>query len=153
VKFATSLPYAQPGGAIVIGQSTGGWAAIAYNSVQHPLVAALISMAGGRGGHAYGEPRQVCSPEQFLAAAKRFGQTSLSPMLWVYAQNDSFFDPDFVRALYTTYTNTGAKVALAQVGPFGQDGHSLFYAPGGSAIWGPIIERYLAGLARGQLAR
>jgi len=144
VKYATALPYAQPTGAIVIGQSTGGWATIAYDSVPHPQVAALISMAGGTGGHAYGEPGQICDPEAFLAATKRFGQISISPMLWVYAQNDSFFPPDWVRQMASIYQRTGSKLIVAQVPPYGQDGHGLFYAPGGSQVWGPIIQNYLA---------
>src|SRR5439155_21138877 len=47
--YGTALPFARPQGAIVIGHSGGGWGAIAYSSVPHPRVTALISMAGGRG--------------------------------------------------------------------------------------------------------
>lgn len=153
VKFAAQLPYAQPNNVIVVGQSVGGWAAIAYNSVIHPQVAAMISFAGGTGGYAYGVPNEICNPGQFLVDSRRFGQTAKGQMLWVYAQNDSFFGPDYVRQLYTTYTRTGARVALAQVPPFGSDGHGLFYAPGGSQVWGPIVEGYLASIARGQALR
>lgn len=144
VNWATARPDALPDGAIVVGQSTGGWGVIAYNSVRHPHVAAMINMAGGRGGYAYGQPGAVCSQEAMIGAARRFGETSISPMLWVYARNDSVFPPPLVADLYQTYTHVGGKVTLFQPVLPGEDGHNLFYAPGGSAIWGPAVARYLA---------
>ena len=54
VRTALALPFARPDGAVVIGQSAGGWATLAYSSLPHPGVAALILMAPGRGGHAGG---------------------------------------------------------------------------------------------------
>ncbi len=150
VNWATSRPDALPTGAIVVGQSTGGWGIIAYNSVNHPHVAGMINMAGGRGGYAYGEPGEVCSSEAMIGAARRFGETSISPMLWVYATNDSFFPPPLVADLYQTYTHVGGKVTLFQPSLPGGDGHGLFYAPGGSAIWGPAVEHYLASFPTAQ---
>ncbi len=143
VNWATSRPDALPDGAVVVGQSTGGWGVIAYNSVPHPHVAALINMAGGRGAYAYGAPGSVCSPEAMIGAARRFGETSISPMLWVYARNDSFFQPPLVADLYQTYTHVGGKVTLFQPLAPGREGHGLFNAPGGSLIWGPAVARYL----------
>ena len=51
VTYATALPYARPDGVVVIGQSAGGWGADAYNSLPHPKVIAMVSMAGGTGSH------------------------------------------------------------------------------------------------------
>jgi len=144
VNWATSRPDALPDGAVVVGQSTGGWGVIAYNSVHHPHVAGLINMAGGRGAYAYGEPGSVCSPEAMIGAARRFGETSFSPMLWVYARNDSFFQPSLVADLHETYTHVGGKAELFQPVAPGAEGHGLFNAPGGSAIWGPAVARYLS---------
>jgi len=28
--------------------------------------------------------------------------------------------------------------------PYDRDGHRLFFGPDGSAVWGPLVERYLA---------
>jgi len=47
--YATALPFARSQAGVVIGVSGGGWGTIAYNSIPHPRVTALISMAGGRG--------------------------------------------------------------------------------------------------------
>jgi pimeloyl-ACP methyl ester carboxylesterase len=134
---------------VVVGQSTGGWATLAYDSVRRPKAVAFVNMAGGRGGRANGEPDSNCRPDLLVAAARRYGESTVVPQLWVYARNDSFFPPDLVGQMYAAFTAAGGRAELVQLGAFGGDGHGLFYAPGGSAVWGPSVERYL--LSRGVL--
>ncbi len=144
VDTATTLPGIRPDGAVVVGQSAGGWGAIAYDSQPHSKVAAFVAMAGGRGGHEDNVPNQNCRPERLAEAAGRFGATASTPMLWVYAANDSYFAPQIAEALHRAFTAAGGKAELEQPGPYDGDGHRLFFGPGGSAVWGPMIERYLA---------
>jgi dienelactone hydrolase len=144
VEGLTTLPFVRPEAAVVIGQSAGGWGAIAYDSLAHPKVTAFIVMAGGRGGHTHDEPNRNCHPERLARAAGQYGKTASTPMLWVYAQNDTFFDPAIARALYQSFTANGGHATFEQPGPFGTDGHHLFFGRGGSSIWGPLVESYLA---------
>jgi dienelactone hydrolase len=144
VIYATTLPYVQPDGVVVVGQSAGGWGTIAYDSLPHPKVAAFVVMAGGRGGHEHDRPNTNCHPERLAAAAGHYGATATTPMLWVYAANDSFFGPSIAQALYAAFTKAGGRAEFEQPGPYDDDGHNLFFGHGGSAIWGPIVERYLA---------
>lgn len=144
LAYATTLPYARPDGVVVVGQSAGGWATDAYNSMPHPKALAMVSMAGGRGSHQYNIPNRICRPDELIRAAGIFGATATTPMLWVYAANDSFFAPDVALAMYTAFARAGGKADLIQPGPFDGDGHRLFFGNGGSAIWGPMMERYLA---------
>ncbi len=144
VEAVTSLPLVRPDGVVVVGQSAGGWGTIAYDSVAHPKVVAFIVMAGGRGGHLHGEPNRNCHPELLAQAAGRYGATATTPMLWVYAENDTFFRPAIARALYQSFTRSGGRATFEQPGHFDGDGHHLFFGQGGSAIWGPIVEKYLA---------
>jgi len=144
VVALTALPFVRPGGVVIVGQSAGGWGTIAYDSVSHPKVVAFVVMAGGRGGHEHNVPNLNCHPERLVAAAGSFGATATTPMLWVYAENDSFFAPPIARALDESFTAAGGKVDFEQPGPYGDDGHHLFFGSGGSRIWGPLVERYLA---------
>ena len=143
VNYATRLPFVRPNGAVVVGQSAGGWGAIAYDSLPHPKVAAFIVMAGGRGGHEDYMPNLNCRPDRLADAAGHYGATATTPMLWVYAANDSFFSPAIARALYGAFTRAGGRATLEQPGPYDGDGHQLFFGFGGSAIWGPMVEQYL----------
>jgi dienelactone hydrolase len=149
VDYATALSFAQPRAAVVIGHSGGGWGTIAYDSIPHPRVTALISMAGGRGMTitADGVRRTelgVWRPDLLIDAAGRFGQTATTPMLWVYSENDSFLAPALAVSLYNAFTGTGGKADLVQVVPYGSDGHRFFFGQGGSQIWGPPVANYLA---------
>jgi dienelactone hydrolase len=144
VDFLTRLPEVKPVDAIIVGQSAGGWGAIAYASVQHPKVAAFVVMAGGRGGHRDNRPHNNCRPDLLADAAGHFGKTARTPMLWIYTENDSYFAPPIARAMYRAFTSAGGVAEFEQLGPYGTDGHRLFFGPGGSAIWGPLLDRYLA---------
>ena len=64
-------------------------------------------------------------------------------MLWIYTQNDSYFAPSIARAMHNAFTSAGGVADLEQPGPYGTDGHRLFFGPSGSAVWGPLVERYL----------
>jgi dienelactone hydrolase len=143
VDYATALPGALPDGAVVVGQSAGGVATVAYASLPHPKVAALISMAGGDGGHLDQRSNHNCHPELLAKAMGRFGATARTPMLWIYTENDSFFAPAIATSLRDSFVKAGGRVTFVNPGPFAADGHSLFFGAGGSAIWGPRFEDYL----------
>jgi len=144
VNYLTALPFVRPDGVVVVGQSAGGWGAIAYDSLPHPKVTAFVVMAGGRGGHKDGVPNSNCQPERLVEATKYYGSTATTPMLWVYAENDSFFAPPLAQEMYKAFANAGGKADFIQPAAFNEDGHRLFFGRGGSEVWGPLVERYLA---------
>ncbi|HJU17787.1 MAG TPA: CocE/NonD family hydrolase [Stellaceae bacterium] len=144
VDYAASLPFARPQGIVLVGQSAGGWGAIAYDSLPHPRVSAIVNMAGGRGGHRDLRPNTNCRPDLLAAAAGAFGRGATTPMLWIYTANDSYFAPSIAAAMYDAYTRNGGRAEFYPLGPYGSDGHRLFFGRGGSQIWGPLVERYLA---------
>ncbi len=144
VDAALALPGVRPDGAVLVGQSAGGLGAMAVDSVAHPKVAAIVSMAGGRGGHAQDLPNRNCRPDLLAEAAGRYGATATTPMLWIYAANDSYFAPAIAEDMHARFTAAGGRAELVQPGPFGSDGHRLFFGRGGSTVWGPVVARYLA---------
>ena len=144
VDYAATLPFLRPQGMVIVGLSTGGFTTIAYDSVAHPRVTALINMSGGRGGHRNNQPNSNCSPDHLAVAAGVFGARASTPMLWVYTANDSFFNPQIAAAMYAAFTRAGGRADFEAMPGFGADGHDMLLLPGGSAIWGPLVERYLA---------
>jgi len=144
VEYAAALPYARPQGMVLVGQSAGGWATLAYDSLPHPRVTAFVNMAGGRGGHEHNQANRNCRPDQLEAAAGQYGRSATTPMIWIYAANDSFFAPEIAAAMYAQFAQNGGRAEFYQLGGYGPDGHRLFFGVGGSAIWGPLVDRYLA---------
>lgn len=143
VDAATALPYVRPDGAVVVGQSAGAWGTLAYSSLPHPKVAALVAMAPGRGGHRNGVPNQNCGPDRLAAAAGRYGAASRDGILWVNTANDSFFAPELVLNMQAAFTGSGGVLTAVHLGAYDGDGHRLFFGDGGSALWGPVVEAYL----------
>jgi dienelactone hydrolase len=144
VDYAATLPFLKPTGMVVVGLSTGGWTTIAYNSTPHPRATALINFSGGRGGHHNNMPDSNCRPELLATGAGIYGARATTPMLWVYQANDSFFSPQIAGAMYTAFAQAGGKADYHANPAFGSDGHDMFVLRGGSTIWGPLVERYLA---------
>jgi hypothetical protein len=60
-------------------------------------------------------------------------------MLWVYALNDTFFNPRIAQSLYRSFTAAGGQADFEQPGPFDDEGHRLFFGAGGAAIWGSLV--------------
>lgn len=141
VSAVTALPGIRRTGAVVIGQSAGGWGTLAYASRPHRKVAALVAMAPGRGGHEGGQANSNCAPDALAAAAGRFGRTARTPVLWIDGTADSYFGPDLSQALEQAFSAAGGRAQFVQ--PAGA-GHGLFFSSGGSTTWGPLLEAYLA---------
>ena len=140
---ARHLPWVRPDNALVVGQSTGGWAALAYAGRNDPGVRAVIAFAPGRGAKVYPPPHSVYRPDLLEAAAAQLGARSRLPVLWIAALNDSYFPPEVTAGLHRAYTGAGGQAVLAMVNPFFDEGHALYSAPGGADLWGPLIENFL----------
>lgn len=131
---------------VLIGVSAGGWGSLAAASQNPPGVSAVINFAGGRGGH---HPKVGnCAPQRLVAAGGRYGSTARIPTLWLYAANDSFFAPDLARKMFDAFVRAGGRAEFVALPAFGSDGHQLFGAADGRALWQPPVEKFLDALAR-----
>ena len=148
LDFMRAQPYVAPDRTIVVGQSAGGWATVALSSRNPAGVAGMISFAGGRGGHQKlaGGGVGNCAPRSLVDAAAKYGATARVPMLWIYAENDSFFEPSLAKRMVEAYDGAGGKATYRPVGAFGRDGHSLAGSSNGSSVRLPLVDSFLAGL-------
>ncbi len=144
LRSVLALPQAQPTGAVLVGQSTGGWAVLAYSARTDPRVRAVLAFAPGRGAKAYSPPNPVCRADLLRAAAHEYGVQATIPVLWIAARNDTYFPPDITTMLHRAYTEAGGHAELVLVNPFFDEGHALFNAPGGSDLWGPLVQNFLS---------
>src|SRR3979409_1352407 len=108
---------------IVVGQSAGGWAAIALSSRNVPGVRAIITFAAGRGGRVGGKPNNNCAPDRLVDATGEFGRTSRGPMLWMYIENDTDFGPELSKRLHAAFRAAGGNAEYHLFPPHGGDGH------------------------------
>ena len=143
IDFMQKEATVAPGKAIVVGQSGGGWGAIALSSLNPSSVQAIITFAAGRGGRVDGKPNHNCAPDKLVEATRNFGKTSRIPMLWIYAENDTYFGPDLAKRMHEAFTAAGGNAELRVFPPFGSDGHFFIGAAEAIPIWSPLVSRFL----------
>ncbi|MEK9970828.1 MAG: alpha/beta fold hydrolase [Ferrovibrio sp.] len=148
VRYLETLPFVQPGRTVIVGQSAGGWGSLAYASRNPPGVVGIINFAGGRGGWKGNIPNNNCEPQRLIDGAGRYGVTARLPTLWIYTQNDSFFAPAISQAMHARYAAAGGVAEFHLMPAWGKDGHSFLTGQGSSKLWGPLVERFLAGLPK-----
>lgn len=141
--YLTRQDFIRPDGVIVVGQSAGGWGAMALASRNPRNVRLIVNFAGGRGGHVRGQPDNNCAPERLIETARAFGATARIPMLAIYTKNDSFFSAGLSRRMFEAYRAAGGLAEYVLLPAFKDDGHRLFGDRDGRATWGPIVDAFL----------
>lgn len=143
IDYMTDEKLAAPNSAIVIGQSAGGWAAIALSSQNLASVKALIVFAGGRGGRVGGKPNNNCAPDKLVEATAEFGRSARTPMLWIYIENDTFFGPDLSKKMHAAYTGVGGDAEYHLMPPFGNEGHFFIDSRDAIPQWSPLVSQFI----------
>jgi dienelactone hydrolase len=143
IDYMTEQNYAARDSAIVVGQSAGGWAAIALSSQNLPSVKAIITFAAGRGGRVGGKPNNNCAPDKLVEATAEFGRTARTPMLWFYIENDTFFGPELSKRMHAAYTGAGGSAEYHLMPPFGNEGHFFIGSPDAIPQWSPLVSQFL----------
>jgi dienelactone hydrolase len=143
IDFMADQKMSVPDNVVVVGQSAGGWAAIALSSRNLPSVRAIITFAAGRGGRVGGEPNNNCAPDKLVEATSEFGRTARIPMLWIYAENDTFFGPALSKKMHEAYTSAGGNAEYHMLPPFGNDGHFLIGSADAIPLWAPLVSQFL----------
>ncbi|RVT97507.1 hypothetical protein EOD42_06690 [Rhodovarius crocodyli] len=140
-------PGIEPDHAVILGESAGGWGSIALAAERPSGVAAIINVAGGRGGWAGGRARQNCAAPRLIETMGLFGRTARVPMLWLYAINDSYFGPSLAGSMFEAFTAAGGVAEMTVLPQTAPDGHFMFFHDKGSETWGPRVELFLRSLA------
>ncbi len=135
----------RPTGVVVIGNSAGGWGALALAARNPSAVSGVVTFAAGRGGRNYDRANSNCSPDRLVAAAGVYGRTARIPTLMLYAENDTYFPRALSSEIATAYRQGGADVTYRLTPPVRTgEGHALIDAP--DSLWSADLAKFLAGL-------
>ncbi|SDT26516.1 alpha/beta hydrolase family protein [Bradyrhizobium canariense] len=140
LNYLRDEPFVRRDGAVIVGHSAGAWGALALAGEDPKAISAIIAFAPGRGGHANDVPNQVCAPHTLISAASEFGEDAQVPVTWLVATNDSYFSPEFSKAMADALRAGGDKVDFRVLPAFGSEGHSLAETDGGEKIFGPALD-------------
>lgn len=141
LKYAKEQSYADPKRVLIVGQSVGGYSTVA-TAAKHPegLIAA-INFAGGSGGDPASRPGIPCQGNRLEDMYARFGKTTQAPMLWIYTENDQYFNPAHSKAWHAAFVKAGGNAEYRLLPPFAKNGHTLF--ANGVEVWSPVVAEFL----------
>jgi dienelactone hydrolase len=143
IEYMSRQAFVRPSGVVVIGQSAGGWGALALAAQNPPQVSAVVAFAPGRGGRVNNVPGNNCAPDRLVATARAFGAKAKVSTLWLYAENDSYFAPALSKRLVEAFRSAGGRAEYHLFPPIGADGHQMIRDPAAVAIWGPVVAKFL----------
>lgn len=143
LAYMSAQPFVRRTGTVVVGQSAGGWGALAVAAEAPSGLRAVVNFAGGRGGRSYDRPGNNCAPERLVAAAATFGRTARVPTLWLYAENDSYFVPALSRQLADAFRQAGGRADYRLLPAFGTEGHFLAESDAAEPLWSPVLGQFL----------
>jgi dienelactone hydrolase len=131
-------PDADPSRMIAIGVSAGGAAVTALSARNPKGLVAVVNVSGGL-------RFPSCPKEDALVAAfKEYGAKSRVPSLWIYARNDSFFGPELVERMRSTFLDGGGDVKLVMMDADERfDGHFIFGTTTARTKWLPQMDAFL----------
>jgi len=144
LDYAKQQPDVDPTRVVIIGVSVGGFATTASAAKNPSGLVAAINFAGGAGGDPVGHPGIPCQGNKLEDMYSHFGSISKSPMLWIYAENDLYFNPTYSQAWHAAFVKAGGNAEYHLMPPFGKNGHVLFSK--GMDIWSPIVSQFLGKL-------
>ena len=131
---------------ISVGVSTGGFAVVALSANPPKGLQAVINFSGGEGADGRGNN---CNLEGVVNAFRSFGKRARISTLWLYAENDHWFEPAVAERFESSYKAGGGQVDLHIVPESGADSQTLFRQ---IDQWSDIVDRYLRDLSLMPLA-
>lgn len=126
---------------LIVGQSVGGYSTIATAAKNPDGLVAAINFAGGSGGNPQTRPGNPCEGYKLEKMFADFGATAKVPTLWIYTENDKYFNPKHSQAWHQAFVKSGGRAEFNLLPAFAADGHTLFTA--GAPLWEPIVARFL----------
>jgi dienelactone hydrolase len=143
VNWVKQQSWTKQGSVVVAGNSVGGMTAIAVGAKSTDGVVAVINFAGGTGGNPSLAPARSCMPERLTEMFRKFGATTRTPNLWLYAENDQFWGTEAPQLWHAAYLKSGAQNStfVVTAATQSQDGHELIFL--GRPLWEAKVDEFL----------
>jgi dienelactone hydrolase len=136
LAYLRTRAWADPERVLLGGQSRGGILSVAYAAERPGTVRGVINFAGGWTSERCDDGGADFNRTTFAGAGAR---TRL-PMLWLYAEGDSYYSTAWIRRYHEAFAQAGGVAALHLFPAFGADGHRLVDRV---EIWKPAADDFL----------
>ncbi len=127
---------------ILSGHSAGGFSVSYIASTHPPGVIGAINFSGGRTDAGPSEGAGALN-RMMVSGFTALGKTSRIPSLWVFAENDSRYSAETIRASHAAFLKAGGTARLSLSPPIAGDGHFIYHRP---ELWRDALKDFLAEL-------
>lgn len=129
VKYMRKRPDVLKDKIVVMGQSQGGWIALASSTVGIEGVIGAVNISGAINfGQGKGDTRSSEREYYLEECSKIFGKNAKVPVLWIYSENDNHL-PYTVKRWFSAFEANGGKGSLVIKPPYKYDGHMIVDEP------------------------
>jgi len=130
VDYMRTKAYVQKDRIVIMGQSQGGWVALAAATLGIKGVLGTVNISGAINfRQARGYPMRSAEVEdQLNKSAGMYGKSSKVPTLWIYAENDNHL-PGTVKKWYDSYIGNGGNGYLVIEPAYKNNGHGIVNEP------------------------
>jgi len=126
---------------ILSGQSAGGYLTM-YIASQNPAgLIGAIDFSGGRNDLTKTNSSHGYLNRMMVSGFTEFGRTTRVPTFWVFAENDSRYTSNTIRACHEGFQLAGGKARLLLQPPIEGDGHYIYHKP---ELWRAVLREYLS---------
>lgn len=131
---------------LLSGQSAGGYAVMYANTLALPGVRGIINFSGGRTNNISSSEAPSFENSMMIRGWTEIGKIARTPVLLVFAENDSRYSANTIRKSAQAFTDAGGDAQLLLLPAQPRDGHFVYHSP---ALWSPALDTFLARLDLG----
>ena len=124
---------------ILAGQSAGGYSIMYIVSTNPAGVIGAVDFSGGRTDATQLESAGYLN-RMMISGFEELGKTARIPTLWVFAENDSKYTANTIRAAHEAFVKAGGKARLSLSPPIAGDGHFVYHKP---ELWREALKDFL----------
>jgi dienelactone hydrolase len=121
MAYLRGQPWADADRVVIAGQSRGGLLSVTYAAARPGTVRGVINFAGGWTSQRCDESDRGFNRTTFAAS----GEQGRTPMLWLYAEEDTYYSPAWIRRYHEAFAQAGGVATLHVFPAFAADGHRL----------------------------
>ncbi|NLD91240.1 MAG: alpha/beta fold hydrolase [Fibrobacter sp.] len=130
VGHMKTQPYVDPTRIVVMGQSQGGFAAIAFSTLKVDGVLGTVNISGGINYTSIDADPHSTRYLKWASDCGEYGKINTLPTLWIYSKNDWSIPPIASEPMFKSFQNAGGKGTFIMKPEWRGDGHGFCDDPG-----------------------
>jgi dienelactone hydrolase len=141
IRFIRKLDFIDSSRGLVLGESFGGFGAIAIAAEPDlPGIRGVVNIEGGDGGD-YSHLDEPCQTERIKSTFAYYGKLNQKKSLWLYSKNDRFWGEQYPKDWFEAFNLAGGRGMFVPLPADKNNGHFIFNR--NPQAWHPAFEKFI----------